>query len=90
MGWASMKSLSGPAHGLEPTAQQLRPLIHGLGRLFWLAHESPGPSTTGDDWLVMISRGRCHRVLKMLERKLFMSVSWGARSGCCWSRRVSI
>jgi len=21
--------------------------IHGLGRLFWLAHESPGPSTTG-------------------------------------------
>jgi hypothetical protein len=26
MGWASMKSLSGPAHGLEPTAQQLRPL----------------------------------------------------------------
>jgi hypothetical protein len=20
--------------------------IHGLGRLFWLAHESPGPSTT--------------------------------------------
>jgi hypothetical protein len=22
--------------------------IHGLGRLFWLAHESPGPSTTGD------------------------------------------
>jgi hypothetical protein len=26
MGWASRKSLSGPAHGLEPTAQQLRPL----------------------------------------------------------------
>jgi hypothetical protein len=26
MGWASVKSLSGPAHGLEPTAQQLRPL----------------------------------------------------------------
>jgi hypothetical protein len=22
-----MKSLSGPAHGLEPTAQQLRPLL---------------------------------------------------------------
>jgi hypothetical protein len=29
MGWASMKSLSGPAHGLEPTAQQLRPLLPG-------------------------------------------------------------
>jgi len=28
MGWASMKNLSGPAHGLEPTAQQLRPLRH--------------------------------------------------------------
>jgi hypothetical protein len=26
MDWASMKSLSGPALGLEPTAQQLRPL----------------------------------------------------------------
>jgi hypothetical protein len=30
MGWASMKSLSGPAHGLEPTAQQLRPLEQAL------------------------------------------------------------
>jgi hypothetical protein len=29
MGRASMKSLSGPAHGLEPTAQQLRPLVIG-------------------------------------------------------------
>ena len=27
MGWASMKSLPSPAHGLEPTAQQLRPLL---------------------------------------------------------------
>jgi hypothetical protein len=30
MGWASMKSLSGPAHGLEPTAQQLGPLARNF------------------------------------------------------------
>jgi hypothetical protein len=44
MGWASMKSLSGPAHGLEPTAQQLRPLLHtafkSCGRLLSATSES--------------------------------------------------
>jgi hypothetical protein len=35
MGWASMKSLSGPAHGLEPTAQQLRPLA-GLRPIIYI------------------------------------------------------
>jgi hypothetical protein len=30
VGWASMKSLSNPTHGLEPRAQQLRPLLRGF------------------------------------------------------------
>jgi hypothetical protein len=48
MGWASMKSLSGPAYALEPTAQQLRPLGWTNYEVALDAHELKSRSSLGE------------------------------------------